>query len=89
MKINNKNTILYTTVTGFPWEVSFYFFTKENTMPQTQIQKLMQDSAELENFAQKLQIEGKLDLVKKVKAKKKYLDDYITGKSHVIKEKVA
>ena len=58
-------------------------------MPQTQIQKLMQDSAELENFAQKLQIEGKLDLVKKVKAKKKYLDDYITGKSHVIKEKVA
>tara|TARA_B100001093_G_C26792541_1_gene999622 strand:- start:628 stop:804 length:177 start_codon:yes stop_codon:yes gene_type:complete len=58
-------------------------------MPQTQIQKLMQDSAELENFAQKLKIEGKLDLVKKVKAKKKYLDDYITGKSHVIKEKVA
>jgi hypothetical protein len=58
-------------------------------MPQTQIQKLMQDSAELENFAQKLQIEGKLDLVKKVKAKKKYLDDYITEKSYVIKEKVA
>lgn len=58
-------------------------------MPQTQIQKLMQDSAELENFAQKLQIEGKLDLVKKVKAKKKYLDDYITGKSYIIKEKVA
>tara|TARA_Y100000389_G_scaffold202979_1_gene249966 strand:+ start:6505 stop:6681 length:177 start_codon:yes stop_codon:yes gene_type:complete len=58
-------------------------------MPQTQIQKLMQDSAELENFAQKLQIEGKLDLVKKVKAKKKYLDDYITEKSYIIKEKVA
>ena len=56
-------------------------------MPQTQ--KLMQDSAELENFAQKLQIEGKLDLVKKVKAKKKYLDDYITEKSYIIKEKVA
>jgi len=58
-------------------------------MPQTQIQKLMQDSAELENFAQKLQIEGKLDLVKKVKAKKKYLDDYLTEKSYIIKEKVA
>lgn len=56
-------------------------------MPINQIQRLQQDSAELDRFARKLQNEGKLDLVKKVNAKKKYLDNYISERS--VLEKVA
>jgi len=50
-------------------------------MPHTQIQRLINDSAELQNFVYKLENEGKYDLVKKVRAKKEFLDKYITKKS--------
>lgn len=49
-------------------------------MSKQQLQRLQQDSAQLEMFANKLTSEGKLDLVKKIKAKKEYLDNYITTK---------
>tara|TARA_B100001093_G_scaffold251702_2_gene241039 strand:+ start:2339 stop:2584 length:246 start_codon:yes stop_codon:yes gene_type:complete len=57
---------------------AFYF--KENLMSNQQLQRLQQDSAQLEMFVNKLESEGKLDLVKKIKAKKEYLDKYITTK---------
>tara|TARA_B110000495_G_C23041172_1_gene624637 strand:- start:298 stop:474 length:177 start_codon:yes stop_codon:yes gene_type:complete len=50
-------------------------------MPHPQIQRLQNDSVQLESFAQKLESEGKYDLVKKIKAKKEFLDEYITKKS--------
>lgn len=52
-------------------------------MSNDQLQRLQNDSAELENYAQKLTNEGKFDLVKKIKAKKQYLDNYITTKSQI------
>lgn len=53
-------------------------------MSKDQLQRLQKDSAELETYAQKLTNEGKLDLVKKIKAKKEYLDNYITIKSQIL-----
>ena len=58
-------------------------------MPHPQIQRLQNDSAQLESFAQKLEIEGKYDLVKKIKAKKEFLDEYITSKSKMPRVKAA
>tara|TARA_B100000780_G_C21062377_1_gene427088 strand:- start:138 stop:302 length:165 start_codon:yes stop_codon:yes gene_type:complete len=49
-------------------------------MSNQQLQRLQQDSAQLQMFVNKLKSEGKLDLVKKIKAKKQYLDNYITTK---------
>ena len=60
-----------------------FYLSRRNTMSNDQLQRLQNDSAELENYAQKLTNEGKLDLVKKIKAKKQYLDNYITTKSQI------
>jgi len=67
----------------FLQEKLVFYFSRRNTMSNDQLQRLQNDSAELENYAQKLTNEGKFDLVKKIKAKKQYLDNYITTKSQI------
>ena len=46
-------------------------------MSITQIRRLQKDSAELHLFQQKILEEGDIELAKKIKAKRKFLDSYI------------
>ena len=46
------------------------------------LERLQKDSAELDMFVEKLAVEGKQDLVKKIKAKKKFLDDKVKQLIH-------
>ena len=48
-------------------------------MPITQIKRLQKDSAELLSFQQKILEEGDIELAKKIKAKKKFLDKHIAS----------
>lgn len=58
--------------------ISFFTFSKgENKMINNQLEKLQRDSAELQMFAEKLREEGNYELVKKIIAKRKYLDNRI------------
>jgi hypothetical protein len=50
------------------------------------LERLQKDSAELEMFVEKLAEEGKSDLVKKIRAKKKFLDDKV---KQLIQDKAA
>lgn len=43
----------------------------------TTLERLQKDSAELDIFVEKLTNEGKNDLVKKIQAKKKFLDEKV------------
>ena len=43
----------------------------------TKLERLQKDSAELENFVEQLATEGKQELVKKIQAKKKFLDEKV------------
>ena len=46
-------------------------------MTQLQIQRLQNDSIQLERFAKSMIKEGKQDLVEKIKIKKEYIDKYL------------
>ncbi len=46
------------------------------------LERLQKDSAELDMFVEKLAVEGKQELVKKIKAKKKFLDDKVKQLIH-------
>lgn len=55
----------------------FTFSKGETIMVHKQLEKLQRDSAELQIFAEKLKEEGNHELVKKVIAKREYLDNRI------------
>lgn len=57
---------------------SAFTFLKEIIMSEHQLQRLRKDSEELDNFAGILLEEGETELVKKIKAKKKFLDNHIS-----------
>ena len=46
-------------------------------MTQDQIARLQNDSKELETFARQMKEEGRVDLVEKIRAKKRHVDDHI------------
>jgi len=57
---------------------SAFTFLKEIIMSEHQLQRLRKDSEELDNFAGILLEEGETELVKKIEAKKKFLDNHIS-----------
>lgn len=46
-------------------------------MSEIQLERLRKDSLELQEYAQKLQKKGKISLMQKILAKRKYLDSRI------------
>jgi len=46
-------------------------------MSENQLERLRQDSLELQEYAQKLERKGKISLMQKILAKRKYLDSRI------------
>jgi len=46
-------------------------------MSEIQLERLRKDSLELQEYAQKLEKKGKISLMKKILAKRKYLDSRI------------
>ena len=46
-------------------------------MTQDQIARLQNDSKELETFARQMKKEGRVDLVEKIRAKKRHEDEHI------------
>lgn len=68
---NNKNSF----DTGLSSKDQFFTFKGEFYM--TKLERLQKDSAELENFVEQLATEGKQELVKKIQAKKKFLDEKV------------
>ena len=46
-------------------------------MTQAQIARLQNDSRELETFAEQMKQEGRVDLVEKIRAKKRHVDEHI------------
>ena len=52
-----------------------FTFTGEFSM--TTLERLQKDSAELSNFVEQLETEGKVELVAKIQAKKKFLDEKV------------
>jgi len=46
-------------------------------MTHLQIERLQNDSAELERFAKSMKREGKHDLVEKIKEKKEFIDKHL------------
>lgn len=46
-------------------------------MSQIQLERLRKDSLELQEYAQKLEKKGKISLMQKILAKRKYLDSRI------------
>tara|TARA_A100001388_G_C28599630_1_gene417458 strand:+ start:481 stop:675 length:195 start_codon:yes stop_codon:yes gene_type:complete len=46
-------------------------------MTQAQIARLQNDSKELETFARQMKKEGRTDLVEKIRAKKRHVDEHI------------
>lgn len=59
----------------------FFTFQGEEKMINTQLEELQADSATLSQFAKELKKEGNIELYKKVKAKKEFLDEYIRSRS--------
>jgi len=55
----------------------FYFFERGTIMINNQLEKLQNDSAELQIFADRLSKEGNYELVKKIIAKREYLNKRI------------
>lgn len=52
-------------------------FTFKGDFCMTTLERLQKDSAELDIFVEKLTNEGKNDLVRKIQAKKKFLDEKV------------
>ncbi|MAG49630.1 hypothetical protein CMO86_08265 [Candidatus Woesearchaeota archaeon] len=68
---NNKNSF----DTGL-WNKG-QFFTFKGEFRMTKLERLQKDSADLDNFIEQLTVEGKKELVKKIQAKKKFLEEKV------------
>jgi len=65
-------------VAGFLFKgLPAFTFLKEIIMSDHQLQRLIKDSEELNTFTDQLIEEGETELVKKIEAKKKFLDKHI------------
>ncbi len=58
-------------------------FTFKGDFSMTKLERLQKDSAELDNFVEQLTIEGKTDLIRKIEAKKKFLDAKVKKLSEI------
>lgn len=71
----SKNFVAGLPFKGWP----AFTFLKEIIMSYHQLQRLLKDSEALDTFAGMLLEEGETELVKKIEAKKKFLDNHISS----------